>query len=273
MLSFLSNTDKAILSFSPWYFVLHRWFCFRPLSRRSECDENEGCMTAEKDVFAQLIEAVVTSRRRSPSPFVLDEPAAVGDGCKPILSSTSLDEPIDAIVYDVHPAFEVQPEDIDRPMPLFSLQTEPAKYKVPQRFGMSAILGIMTALALLFGGFRILNAEPVVYLFFGIQSLVICLAQMLNAKMPRAASVVAGAVMAPLFTVRLIEAAGIPVPYYLAEQIAMTIFVAPISVPIGAFLGYLTGTCAAGIFLVMDYWEPYLQGYSLDSHSTATPST
>src|SRR5262245_53017867 len=127
-------------------------------------------MSAERDVFAQLIEVVVTSRRRSPWPSVLDDPAAVGDGCTPIPSSTSLEEPMDTIVYDVHPAFEVQPEDIHRPTPLFSLQTEPAKYKVPQRFGMSAILGIVTALALLFGGFRILNAEPVVYLFFGIQS-------------------------------------------------------------------------------------------------------
>jgi hypothetical protein len=47
----------------------------------------------------------------------------------------------------------------------------------------------------------------------------------------------------------------------------------PFSVPIGAFLGYLIGTCAAGIFLAMDYWEPYLQGYSLASHSTAKPAT
>src|SRR6266513_1959139 len=78
-------------------------------------------------------------------------------------SAPALDEPLDAVVYDVHPAFVVRPEDIYRPPPLFSIQTEPARYKVPQRFGMSAILGIMTALALLFGGFRLLNAEPVVY--------------------------------------------------------------------------------------------------------------
>src|SRR5438067_11620588 len=107
----------------------------------------------------------------------------------------SLDEPLDALVYDVHPAFVVRPEDIYRPPPLFSIQTEPARYKVPQRFGMSAILGIMTALALLFGGFRLLNAEPVVYLFFGIQSLVICLVQMFNTRAPRAASATAGAIM------------------------------------------------------------------------------
>ena len=66
---------------------------------------------------------------------------------------------------------------------------------------MSAILGIMTALAVLFGGFRLLNAEPVVYLFFGVQTLVICLVKMFNTRMPRAASAIAGALMAPLFTV------------------------------------------------------------------------
>ncbi len=229
-------------------------------------------MSADKDAFAQLIEAVAASRRQSVPPSSLERQAATPADWEAGQDSAPLDKPIDALVYDVHPAFEVRPEDIYRPPPLFSLQTEPAKYRVPQRFGMSAILGIMTALALLFGGFRILEAEPVVYLFFGVQSLVICIAQMFNTKMPRAASVMAGAIMAPLFTVRLIEAAGIPVPYSLAERIVLTICVAPISVPIGAFLGYLTGTCAAGIFLVMDYLEPYLQGYSLDSHSTVRPA-
>src|SRR5438105_2998329 len=45
----------------------------------------------------------------------------------------------------------------------------PAQYMVPKRFGMSAILGIMTALAVLFGSFHLLNAPPPVYLFFGLQ--------------------------------------------------------------------------------------------------------
>ena len=34
----------------------------------------------------------------------------------------------------------------------------------------------------------------------------------------------------------------------------------PVEYALGAFLGYLTGTCAAGIFLVMDALEPYFQG-------------
>src|SRR5690242_19996013 len=163
-------------------------------------------MSAERDTIARLVEAGTASRPRSTPPSLVGEPIGVDVGQEANRASMSLDEPIDALVYDVHPAFVVRPDDIYRPTPLFSLQTEPAKYKVPQRFGMSAILGIMTALALLFGGFRILNAEPVVYLFFGIQSLVICLVQMFNTRMPRAASATAGALMAPLFTVRLIAA-------------------------------------------------------------------
>jgi hypothetical protein len=184
---------------------------------------------------------------------------------------SSLDEPIDAIVYDVHPAFVVRPEDIYRPTPIFSLQSEPpAKYKVPPRFGMSAILGIMTALALLFGSFHILNAEPVVYLFFGLLTLVICVVQMFNGKSPRVASAIAGAVLAPFFAPPLFN---FDFPFTLLGRLVFTVALVFFGVPIGAFLGYLTGTCAAGIFLVMDYWEPYLQGYSLDSHSTATPAS
>src|SRR5689334_15563905 len=82
----------------------------------------------------------------------------------------------------------------------------PAQYMVPKRFGMSAILGIMTALALLFGAFRLLNAPPPVYLFFGLQTLVICFAQMLNGKTPRLASSIAGAILVPLFLIPLIAA-------------------------------------------------------------------
>jgi hypothetical protein len=183
--------------------------------------------------------------------------------------ASSLDEPIDALVYDVHPAFVVQDEDIYRPMQLFSLQTEPAKYKVPQRFGMSAILGIMTALALLFGGFHVLNAEPVVYLFFGLLTLVICVAQMFNAKAPRAASVFAGAILGPIFMPRVFAS---DLPSWGTQRAIMIGVLTVFGLPVGALLGYLTGACAAGIFLVMDYWEPYLQGYSLDSHSSARPA-
>ncbi|HEY2410895.1 MAG TPA: hypothetical protein VGI40_01555 [Pirellulaceae bacterium] len=133
----------------------------------------------------------------------------------------------------------------------------PARYMVPKRFGMSAILGIMTALAILFGAFRLLNAPPPVYLFFGLQTLVICFAQMFNGKTPRLASSVAGAILVPLFIIPLIAGdRRLDQEEFLMVTACVFIF----GVPIGAFLGYLTGTCAAGIFLVMDYLEPFLQG-------------
>jgi hypothetical protein len=134
---------------------------------------------------------------------------------------------------------------------------------------MSAILGIVTALAILFGAFHLLNAEPVVYLFFGIQSLVICLVQMINGKSPRAASVIVGFVMVPFFAVRWVEAADLPVPYYTSERILLSVVLIPITAPFGALLGYLTGACAAGIFLVMDYLEHYFENHSLPSPPAA----
>jgi hypothetical protein len=140
----------------------------------------------------------------------------------------------------------------------------PARYMVPKRFGMSAILGIMTALAVLFGAFRLLNAPPPVYLFFGVQTLIICFAQMFYGKTPRLASSAAGAILVPLFVIPLI--AGVSRHFHM-DEVLVSLVALILGVPIGAFLGYLTGTCAAGVFLVMDYLEPYLQGHRLPRHS------
>jgi len=187
-------------------------------------------------------------------------------------ASESLDEPVDAIVYEVHPALVRKPVypygppvDLDQmhgenpfrvlPSPLFSFAaTQPAKYKVPQRFGMSAILGIMTALALLFGGLRLLDAEPIVYLFFGMQALAICVVQMFHGQSPRFASTVAGAIILPVFVMFAVGFSRFGPP------VLAVVCMMVMCVPVGAFTGYLTGTCAAGIFLVMDALEPYLQG-------------
>jgi hypothetical protein len=146
-------------------------------------------------------------------------------------------------------AFHVRPQDIYRPPGLFQFERPaPAQYVVPRRFGMSAIFGIITALAVLFGSFRIYDAHPVLYLFFGVEAIVICLAQMLYGKTPRAASAVTGAVLLPLFVV-----AGASMSFRNTPEgfpcVVLGCF------PIGAFLGYLTGTLAAGVFLLMDAAE------------------
>lgn len=156
-----------------------------------------------------------------------------------------------------HRSFDVRPEDVYQPPPTFELPSflNKADYVVPQRFGLSAIFGITTALAFLFGCMHWLDSPPGVYLFLGLQSVVICLVQMFHGKTPRIASAIAGAVIALVFVVGSVWVFSHRSPHPL-EMFALIV----LSIPIGAFLGYLTGTCAAGVFLIMDKLEPYLQG-------------
>ncbi len=216
------------------------------------------------------------------------------------------DVAIEAIVYDVHPAlirkrqaataypygpppknvgylpapivvqttgespFQVRPQDIyrPRPTPLFQFDLAEAKvdYVVPQRFGLAAILGMTTALAILFGCMRWLDAHPVWYLFFGLQSIVICIVQMFQGRSPRRASAVAGAIMGPLF---LLGTAWFAWRDSVDGGVVLCLTV--MMIPTGAFLGYLNGTCAAGIFLVMDKLENYLKGDSASENEPEGP--
>jgi hypothetical protein len=159
-------------------------------------------------------------------------------------------------------SFQVQIEDLYRPPPTFVLPSfvSKADYVVPQRFGLSAIFGITTALAFLFGCMHWLESPPGVYLFLGLQSVVICLVQMFHGKTPRIASAAAGAVIAVVFVVGSMWLFGRRSPHPL-EMFVLVV----LSIPIGGFLGYLTGTCAAGVFLIMDKLEPYLQGERADT--------
>lgn len=138
------------------------------------------------------------------------------------------------------------------------LEAQPAQYMVPKRFGMSAILGILTALALLFGLLKRLDAPPMLYLFFGTLGLVICIAQMLNNARPRVASVVAGMVLAPLFL--LVGSILWRLRYGGDEPLVAIACIAMTFIPMGALLGYLAGTLAAGVFLLMDRLEQWWTG-------------
>jgi hypothetical protein len=190
---------------------------------------------------------------------------------------------VDAIVYDVHPALAHWPEYPYRAgRRSFAPASQPPAtilvyfldivggvlsgvihhfarqpdYVVPQRFGVSAILGIMTAVALLFGGLHWLNALPVFYLFFGVLVIAICLVQMFYGQSARLASTISGMTFLPVFIVLAVWFD----PHMDSDAVGFVLCVAIGSIPFGALLGYLTGTCAAGIFLVMDALEPYLQG-------------
>jgi hypothetical protein len=213
------------------------------------------------------------------------EPGSVAAATEPAQDADALDVAIDAIVYDVHPAllparqlhdggnypygprvpydFESLADSAssaskgaavnvirwisDTTGQYIEVLNRPPDFVVPKTFGMSAILGIMTALAILFGCLRWINAFPVLYFFFGMQALAICLVQMFYGQTPRLASIIAGAVFLPVFTV---------VAAVLSDYRNPGVFCAVVGfVPVGGLLGYLTGTCAAGVFLVMDYLE------------------
>lgn len=142
-----------------------------------------------------------------------------------------------------------------RSAPLVRPPAEPT-FHVPKRFGMSAILGITTALAVLFGLFRAFGAHESLYLFFGLLSMVICLVQMRFGDVPRQASIIAGAIMLPVF---LIGVAMFMEGQHRGEFACLVVF----SIPLGGFLGYVTGTFAGGIFLLMDLFEKYWTGKPL----------
>jgi hypothetical protein len=217
--------------------------------------------------------------------------------------AAAADEALDAIVYDVHPALLPAarnaggsddypygprvPYDFERLDPgassratgatvsiirwisdatgqYIEILNRPPDFVVPKTFGMSAILGIMTALAILFGCLRWMNAFPVLYFFFGVQALAICLVQMFYGRTPRLASIIAGAIILPVFTVIAAVLNGRGNPGVACAAVGF--------VPVGALLGYLTGTCAAGVFLVMDYLEPYLQGQAFHRQAPAVAS-
>jgi len=129
-----------------------------------------------------------------------------------------------------------------------------ATYAVPKRFGMAGILAITTFMAVLFGILRSVGAPPVLYIFLGLLTLVTCLVQMRYGDVPRFASIAAGALFLPLCAIAVVLFSGG------LEQILTVACSTPILAFVGAFLGYLSGACTAGLFLLMDLVEPYLPG-------------
>jgi len=168
-----------------------------------------------------------------------------------------LNEPLDAVIEAEPLATATQKTVPQKPTSPFAFESPaPAQYVVPRRFGMAAILGIITALAVLFGGFHAYEAHPVLYLFFGVQSILICLAQMFYGKTPRAASAVTGGILMPVF---LILTAAVLSPRRIGDEELVCSVIG--CVPVGAFFGYVTGTLAAGVFLLMDTAERFMSSF------------
>lgn len=197
-------------------------------------------------------------------------------------ATADLDAPLEAIVVDQPPvriAYPYAPggrSDL-AVAPEIAVRWQPPRrpektYVVPQRIGVGALLAIMTGMAGLFALLRFLEAWPLVYLFFGTMALTICVVQMFWGDVPRLASVVAGMVWSVVFAV----GAALYAALYEGDSLWAVPIVAGFSASFGAFGGYLMGTCAAGVFLVMEKVDPFLrrsQGErGVEAHPLAAPA-
>lgn len=130
----------------------------------------------------------------------------------------------------------------------------PDTYRVPERFGLAAILALMTLMSVLFGMLRWLEAPAPVFIVLSLLVLVISLVQMRWGWVPREGSMAAGAAVLTLsvFVGALVEGGLMSLSWLIVASPCLAVG--------GALLGYLTGTVLAGIFLILDRldarWRP-----------------
>jgi hypothetical protein len=138
---------------------------------------------------------------------------------------------------------------IERPTS-FRLPSRP-QVGVPRRFGIATILILMAVFAVLFGVLRMLDVPPAV--FIGISVFVggvaACQAILFKGKDPRAASMIAGAVIfyVIMLIVCLTNDFG---PRDFTRDMTLSFRGTLITLVIGGFLGYLVGGLMAAVFLV-----------------------
>ena len=145
------------------------------------------------------------------------------------------------------------------------------QYQVPSRFGLTAIMGLLTVLAIIFGSLKAAEAPAIIYLFIGSEIVAICLVQILVGSAPRGGSTLIGAILLPLWVYATLDqpqVAAATGDVLLAAMIRLTLFLLLVS--FGALMGYCIGTLAAGFFLMMDLLEPWLirntTAYQLSGH-------
>ena len=131
------------------------------------------------------------------------------------------------------------------------------EYVVPQRFGMSAIIALVTMFAMIFGTLNLVQSQiteirvtPLVHLFFGGLLMLVWIGQMRFAKQARMVSALAGAILLPSFV--LFGVQGLQRGQYLSVIITLGI--------LGAVMGYCMGAMAAGFFLFAAWIGPHLPG-------------
>lgn len=128
-------------------------------------------------------------------------------------------------------------------------------FGVPRRFGIGTILIVTAAYGVLLAILRLARWDPgAIFWALGFISAV-GLGQMLlfNAKRPREASIVTGAIMFPLAILGVVLTYETH-PYDHMQSLCGLVC----AIPFGAIAGYLAGGVVAGVFLVMDAVEQAL---------------
>ncbi len=215
-------------------------------------------------------------RLKSDNPFAPQQrvEAAPGNSSSVPLDS-ALDSPIDAEIVDDHSLDKHCVDAVVVDQASFTGQRQlqanlperRTEFVVPKRFGLLAFLGITTAISILFGGLRLIEAPPSAFIFLGLQAVLVCLAQMFWGHEPRVASTSAGMFLFPIYcVVMLLEGS-----FFFLEGVWLFVAIPIVSigsVPAGAGLGYIAGTCAAGVFLLIDMGETKLSELAASRSST-----
>lgn len=164
----------------------------------------------------------------------------------PADASTLIDEaeePIDAIL--VHP--------IRRP---WGAGWDTTATGVPRRFGLAILFLMVTLYAVLFSSMQLLDVQPVTFVVVAVLVTGVGLGQMIlfGGKYPRAASIWIGACLFPA-EILVVHVGGwllTPNAAVSVEGVALVFGRVLLSVPGGAFFGYLFGGLTAGVFLLLD---------------------
>ena len=142
-------------------------------------------------------------------------------------------------------------------MPASNVQGPVTSYAVPKRFGMSAIIALVTLFAVIFGGLNLLQSRitefrltPMLHIFFGLQLMVTWIAQMRFGQTPRRVSAFVGAVLLPTFVLLTFDLR----PSHQLTLLTVALFF------FGGLLGYCLGAIVAGLFLFMDWLGPHIPG-------------
>ena len=128
----------------------------------------------------------------------------------------------------------------------------PTSYQVPRRFGTAAILGFTTLMAMMFAAVRFFNGPWWLYMFLSSLVFTTAVSQMVFPKSPRLSSVVSGSILLPVIVVIVFAGRAFTQSHLSGNDFIGMIFLTIPAAIFGAFVGYVAGMLAAGVFLILD---------------------